>query len=324
MVVTGAASAQTACPQQAEIDAQEEQGRALRAAHRDAEALALFERAYGMCHLPRSLARVALAEGALGRWLDAETHLRDAMARRDDAWVSENRAALEGEAATIAQHLGDLEVVGTGDPAEVWIEGRRVGTWPTTRPLRVVAGSVTFTVRGDGYADVTRTVTVAPRGLARETVVRVRVGAVGGAGGATGERTARTEASGSTQRVVGWVLAGGAVAALGAGAVVSALRVSTYRGEFDPYFNNPVCNTNMRETDVVTCGGIYDTAARQASNGDGTWVAAQGISFGLGGALAVASVVVLATAPSSRTERPTALRCGPNLTTIGAGCTWSF
>jgi len=38
-----------------------------------------------MCHAARTLARISLAEGALGRWVDAEAHLREAMAQLDQA-----------------------------------------------------------------------------------------------------------------------------------------------------------------------------------------------------------------------------------------------
>ena len=311
------AAGQSVCAQSADVDALEERGRTLRDEHHDAEALALFEQAYGMCHGGRALARVALAEGALGRWVEAEGHLRDAIGRRDDAWVSANQESLQRELATITAHLGDLELAGSGGPAEVWIDGRRVAAWPMAQALRVVAGSVTFAVRGDGWAPVTRTVVVPGGGLARETVVLVPLAVAGGGGGGAGVAAAR----GGGQRTVAWVLAGGAVLALAGGAVATGLRFASHATIFDDYLLHPMCRDVER--DVAYCGDLYRRVEQRAADSGSTWGVLQGVGFGLGSALAVTAAVLFATAPSGRAAT-TRLVCGQGPGTLGVGCVWSF
>ena len=46
------------------------QGVELRAKGKDAEALVLFQKAYAATPSPRALAQIALAEQALGRWIE--------------------------------------------------------------------------------------------------------------------------------------------------------------------------------------------------------------------------------------------------------------
>ena len=97
-------SAPRAFAQDAPEDPREVEGRSLRAQGRDAEALALFRDAYGRTGSMRTLARLALAEAALGRWSDAEAHLVEALAS-SDPWVSANRrepaGGLEGSLAQV-------------------------------------------------------------------------------------------------------------------------------------------------------------------------------------------------------------------------------
>src|SRR6185312_3741828 len=56
-------------------DALIDQGLELREHGKDADALALFERAYSASPTPRAKAQIALAEQALGRWAAAEKDL---------------------------------------------------------------------------------------------------------------------------------------------------------------------------------------------------------------------------------------------------------
>lgn len=84
LMATTVAHAQARCPSQARVEALERQGVAERTAHRDGAALALFQQAYELCHGARALARIGLAEKALGRWREAEEHLAAALAFRRD------------------------------------------------------------------------------------------------------------------------------------------------------------------------------------------------------------------------------------------------
>jgi len=71
-------------------------GTELRRVHRDREALAEFRKAAAIEETPRVLAQIALAEQALGIWVDAEAHLKKALAAESDAWIRKNAGVLRG------------------------------------------------------------------------------------------------------------------------------------------------------------------------------------------------------------------------------------
>ncbi len=145
-----------------------EQGLALREQGKDLEALALFEKAYSASKSAQALAQVGLAEQAIGRWLDAETHVEAALAT-NDLWVLQRHKPLEEALEFIRDHLAKLQVLGTPEGAKVVVNGAQVGTLPLSEPVRVVAGSIVIDVLMDGFRRLSRTVEVEPRGLARES-----------------------------------------------------------------------------------------------------------------------------------------------------------
>jgi hypothetical protein len=51
----------------------------LRKAHDDPGAVPYFQKAYDLVHTPRAARQPGLAEQALGRWEDAEQHVREAL-----------------------------------------------------------------------------------------------------------------------------------------------------------------------------------------------------------------------------------------------------
>jgi hypothetical protein len=144
----------------ADADALIAQGVALRTQQRDAEALALFERAHGMTPSPRALAQIALAEQALNRWVAAERHLREALASATDPWISRNQGPLRSALSVIDSHLGRLEVRTNVPGAELWVAAVREGTLPIAAPLRVPVGALPIEVRAPGYVTQTRTVNI--------------------------------------------------------------------------------------------------------------------------------------------------------------------
>lgn len=177
MLVTALAAAPApALAQTAPADAAAlvKQGLALRRERRDADALDAFRRAYAIDAAPRTLAQLALAEQALGRWVDAEHDLQAALAA-DDPWIASNRRLLGAGLAAIRSHLGSLDVEADVAGAELWVNGARVGRLPLAAPLRVEAGSVIVEVRAEGYAAARRVTSVEPGGSARETVHLVAV-----------------------------------------------------------------------------------------------------------------------------------------------------
>jgi hypothetical protein len=163
-------AATPAWAQPADAGALVKHGLALRRERRDAEALEEFRRAYAIDPAPRTLAQIALAEQALGRWVDAETDLQAALRAADDPWIASNRRVLETGLSTIRGHIGSLDVEADVAGAELWVNGARVGALPLAAPLRVEAGSVIVEVRATGYAPARRITSVDPGGSAREAV----------------------------------------------------------------------------------------------------------------------------------------------------------
>ena len=143
----------------------------------DEAALAEFQHAYDLKKGARARAQMALAEQALGRWIDAEAHLAEALQRTGDAWIARNRTLLEQALGEIRQHVGSLELSGGTPGAEVRVNGRLAGKMPLDGPLRVEAGSVALEIRAAGYLPVVRTINVPANGLAREPITLVAVGA---------------------------------------------------------------------------------------------------------------------------------------------------
>src|SRR5437868_3732788 len=89
----------TVCPSSGSSEGVEDllkKGIELRRNGRDREALAEFQRAAQIGRTPRVTAQIALAEQALGMWVEAESHMREALASAQDPWVAKNRAVLEG------------------------------------------------------------------------------------------------------------------------------------------------------------------------------------------------------------------------------------
>jgi hypothetical protein len=159
-----ASSTQTAAQ---EIDAGEnelrrlmDEGVVLRREGRDQEAAEVFRRAHDAGAGAAALAQLALAEQALGRWLDAAEHLEAAMLEEDNEWIARHRAALESSQRTILAHLGTLEIEGEPAGARVTIDGRDVGTLPLAAPIRVEAGSVVVGAELADHYPVQRVVAV--------------------------------------------------------------------------------------------------------------------------------------------------------------------
>lgn len=153
----------------AALEALIEQGIGQRKAGDDRAALESFQRAYELGGSPRALAQLALAEQALGRWLDAHEHLTRALAQ-DHPWIREHADELRAALDDIGSELGALEVACNVDGAEVFVDGRRLGLTPSPSAFRVVAGESVIQVVAPGYFSLTRQVQVEAGGLSRVEV----------------------------------------------------------------------------------------------------------------------------------------------------------
>jgi hypothetical protein len=134
----------------------------------DEAAYRFFLRAFEAEKSPRTGSQLALAEQALGRWIDADEHLRAALAAGDDPWIVQHRAALEDAARFVAEHVGELDVHGPAG-TQLRINGRLIAVLPIQKPLRLVAERVELEASLRSHSPIVRVVTIGAGRLYRET-----------------------------------------------------------------------------------------------------------------------------------------------------------
>jgi hypothetical protein len=323
-------------------------GVALRKAGDDEAAAREFQKAHDLVPSPRAAAQLGLAEQALGRWEDAESHISEALHSPEDSWVSKNRGALEHALGYVKEHVGRVEVVGEPEGAEVIVNGRAAGKLPLEGPVRVSAGQVDIEVRAPGYPRATRALTITggqyqrvvirlekeapppapPRAVAElphpaETPARTEPTAPHPTGYTTGEPAAGP----STGRVVAkWTALGLAAAGLVTGATAALIHEKKV-SDFDAADNMGCADnggTAVHRNDgspAPECQGALN-AYRSAR----TW---EIVGFSAGGALAATWLVLLLTEPSSTqaNEKGSVVvwACAPSLLGAGGvGCALRF
>lgn len=291
-------------------DALINKGLDLREKGKDEEALAMFKQALAKAPTARARAQVALAEQALGMWVQAEQDMTTALAMEGDAWIAKNRPALESALATVRKHLGSLEVRGAKEGAEVFLDGVRLGIGQG--PFRVEAGKRTLEVRASGFHSTTRAVEIPAGGVARETVTLVASSSTTETPPAAEKPTASSERpvdvkksddDGHTQRLLGWVAVGTGAALLATGGAGLLVR----KGIVDDY--NRGCNGLGATTQPAGCDD-------QASSSR-TWLTISIITLVGGTLFAGGGVVLVATAPSAEGAKTagaaTRASCAPSL-----------
>jgi len=227
-----------------------DRGVALRERRDDAAALEAFRRAYALKKGARALAQVALAEQALGRWVDAEVDLGQALSRTDDPWIARNDVLLRQALAEIQGHLGTLQLTGGVPGAQVFVNGVPVGTLPLAKPLRVNAGTATIEVRAANYLPSARSVIIPRRGVAHEAVAL--------AAAAAPQAPPAPLPGGEPEGPPPWPVRKKVGLAIGAAAVVSAVVGTTFlfvRDSRAGDFNDAGCGT---EALTPSCSGLRD------------------------------------------------------------------
>jgi hypothetical protein len=162
---TGKASAPSA-----EAEAHIAHGLDLRRQRHDAEALAEFRAAYGIAKSSRAQAQIALAEDALGLWVDAEEAFENVLAAQGDPWVDKRRDALGEELRTLRTHLADVEIECTPASAGIWIGGVEAHRRAATGTFRVVSGRVLIEAKAPGFEPDRRVLEAAPGAHLHETI----------------------------------------------------------------------------------------------------------------------------------------------------------
>jgi len=150
-------------------EALSKQGIELRRAGKDSDAIPRFKQAYELAASPKNAGQYGLCLLALSRWTDADFFLTEAIVAKDDPWIKKNRSVLKDASETAKSHIGRVEILGSPDGAKVIVSGRSVGAFPLNSDIPVNEGSVDIEVSADGYAENTRTLSVA--GASHQSVV---------------------------------------------------------------------------------------------------------------------------------------------------------
>jgi hypothetical protein len=321
LAATAALLCASAACAQADDDALIHQGVELRKQGQNAEALAAFQRADAAHPSPRAKAQIALAEQALGRWVEAEVGLLAVLDLdvENDPWIERNREPLESALATIRDHLGTLEIESNVEGATIVVNGTPVGTSPLPSAVRVVAGTAQIEVQAQGYGPMQRAIDVPPRSSVKAAIVvmpLVRGGDVGSAAlpvspsnvneaGASGQGANAAQESAaqasvrssapapsdgaSTTRRAGWIALIAAAPLLATGVTAHVVREHNAA----QYNDDARCFMGVQTRDQ-RCGNLRDTANTAtviAAIGYGTGAAAliTGVTLLLAGARGTAS-----------------------------------
>jgi hypothetical protein len=327
-----------------EAEALIRQGVELRAKGKDERALPLFEKAYQTSRTPRTAGQLGLVELALGYFVEAERYLGEALASPDHPWVAKNLTMLKQQLDTAKGKIGELAVTGTPAGAEVWINGKPMGTLPLPAPVRLDKGRAEISLRAPGYIATTDTVTITggkredrAYALVREPIAAAPMPAPVPTAplpaplpAAPPPAASPTPPAPSPQpapadepsalRPWAWVLAGGAVAGLALG-TVEALIARNKRDEFNNHMGlvngliSKDCGVDALNAQCKPLKDAHDQAVTLSI-----------VGFAAGGALAVGSLALFwLSSPKERAAATArAFTCAPNLATPGVTCALRF
>jgi len=289
------------------------EGVALREKGDDKGALEKFREADTAAPSGEAKAQMALAEQALGRWADAELHLKAALEDGTNAFVKRNRKPLEGALETIGKHLTTISLVDLPEGALVAVDDKDFAA--ALPAYRVANGLHRFRIRKAGFADTPKDVTCDAGQTCREAVTLLPQVVIDPAHPAGPAGTGNGSGNGNTapapqatenawMKPVGITLAGVGVVGLGLG-IFSELQVRSA--------------ANKAVDGKCVAGPACGDAVKDAEK----WVTVRPVAFIAGGALFATGAALFLLAPSSK-EAPkgASVRCAPTLG--GLGCAGTF
>ena len=312
----------------------------------DEGALVLLRQAYDMSHSPRAAGQLGICEQALGRWVDAETHLLEALKDASDAWVKKNNATLLQSLSIVKGKIGRVEISGDPAGATVLVNGAGVGQLPLSSPVRVAEGEVEVELQATGYARASKSFRVeggqfqtivlhatkdAPQTAggnegARPPQADVRTPPSGDGAGAPGGSPATEADTGASAWRQSWKFIGAGLAVVGAGVgIYGVMHNHQQKNAFDQG-----CGIDQGMavlTPPAPSGYTQQTCeAYKAGYENGTTIAVVG--FVSAGVFAAASVVAWLTEPApAEAQAATAWSCVPAVDPHGAvsvGCALRF
>lgn len=311
-----------------EVEQLIEAGVDLREQGKDRAALAKFREAFVLSKSSQALAQIALAEQALGRWVDAEAHLREALSTKSNRWVNKRRPLLTRALASIQGRLARLSVEASVEGAEISVNGKSVGHHPMAAPVYVIAGSTVIEVSAEGYWSLSRKVELGGGARAKESFSLVPKPVEAAAPPSPAPQFSEAAPvvvaepgpePGPDLLPAGIVAAGGAAVAAGAGIAFLLVR----NGHIDEYNDDSVCLAGGRTRDE-NCGASLDSA----NDAETVMVA----SFVGAGVLAATAVVLFLldggggeSAPSvAAVNSGPVMGCGAGPGDFGLGCMLKF
>jgi hypothetical protein len=298
------------------------QGVRLRSQGQDAQALEAFLRVWQATKSAKSRAQVALAEQALGRWADAEAHLKEALGQEADSWITKNHATLERSLTEVGKHLGTLECSGGVDGTEIRINGKTLSRLPMNQGARLEAGAWTLEAIHAGYYPVRKDVSVSAGEVTRISIEMTPSPAEAGAAPTSAPAPAPPEttlsstpdrtASSGPPRMWTYVAAGAGVLAAGFGALSLIER------------NNAATDYNDDASCPRKSAPNLPAACQDKLSSVDTWGTLTTVGFVAGGSLLATSVVLFILGRNEKTHPSTATACGGGPGTAGIACHWTF
>lgn len=290
----------------------------------DTAALPLLRRAYSTDPGTRAAAQLGLCEHAVGLWVDAETHLMEALRAERDPWILKYRAVLEDDLEVIRSHLALVEIGGTPDGARVSVDGREIGRLPLTRPVRVAAGLVEIAISAPGLPIARREIRIEGGQTSRVEISAVSIGDTV-TKPIEPNVTSAMRPSEVRQTVwrprFKWIAWGTAVLAVGVGTYgafenLHLVHVFENGGCWVSDQGRAVDSSGMPSQPCETKKSDYEFASRLAI-----------ASFAAAGVLGAAGLVLWLTEPDGQHLRAVSAACGPEIDghlAVSYGCRFRF
>ena len=319
------------------------EGVALRREKHDEKALPLFQKAYDLVRNPRTAGQLGLCELGVGYSIEAQLHIKEALASPEHPWVAKNQASLEAALKRAQQNIGTLSVTGAPSGAEIYVNGHASGQLPLRDPIRMARGEVDVELRAPGYVTSHRslTVTATPQTvdikLQKEPVAVAAVPKAsepaplapisGSPATAAGEEPAGTtppEPTTPRGRGLRWaalgvgVLAVGGLAFAGVETFLWQSDISKFNHVGDPNVGSSLCAEPAPNRGADGCLAIYNRYTSEKNLAI--------IGYAAGGALAATALTLFLISPrsSSSSSEKVAFGCAPDLVNPGGSCRFWF
>jgi serine/threonine-protein kinase len=286
------------------------EGKELRAKNDHGGALKKFRAAWGLVQTPVTGVAVAQEELALGLLVEARETLgtveRMPVSPTETDFGRQARDDAAKMLADLVPRIPIVEIAVKGAPAgqavAITVDGKNVPVDAAETGWRVNPGTHAIVAKTSGKPDKSVSVTVKER---ERQKVEVAFAAPGESGGSSASGPARNDSamppgadapsSGGSTRIIGLVVGGTGIVAMGIGGIVGLSAKSSWSSAKTDHCGTGICDAEgKRLTDDAHSLGDKAT-----------------IVFGVGAALAVGGVVLWLTAPSGETK--------PGITNVGVG-----